>query len=139
MAAGFGNLGELTFSNYSFLSLTTVQQITGPGWSAASGDVTPIGAADGDLRTKVISGRHNQQPITVPFFTDANVVGHDAPSTGTTNGTLAITYPVSETGFSMTAGMTAFKYGDLIDDDIMVGECEFMLIGGVALDGVNFT
>ena len=136
MAAGFGNLGAVTFSNYAFLTGATAQQITGPGWVAATGDVTPIDAANGLLMTKVVSGRLDQQPITVSFFTDANVMGHDAPGT-TTTGTLAITYPVAEAGFSMTAGMTAFKYGDLISDEVMVGECELMLIGGVALDGVN--
>ncbi len=137
MAAGFGNLGAVTFSNYAFLTGTTAQQITGPGWSAAVGDITPINQADGLLMTKVVSGRHDQQPITVPFFTDANVADHDAPGT-TTTGSLTITYPEGAAlGFTMTAGMTAFKYGDLISDEVMVGECEFMLIGGAALDGVN--
>ena len=137
MPAGFGNLGAVTFSNYAFLTGATAQQITGPGWSAAVGDITPINQADGLLMTKVVSGRHDQQPITVPFFTDANVAGHDAPGT-TTTGSLAITYPDgASAGFAMTAGMTGFKYGDLISDEIMVGECEFMLIGGLALDGVN--
>ncbi len=135
MAAGFGNLGAVTFTNYAFLTGTTAQQITGPGWSAAVGDITPINQADGLLMTKVVSGRHDQQPITVPFFTDANDVSHDAPVT-TTTGTLAINYPPTQTNFSMTAGMTAFKYGDLISDEIMVGECEFMLIGGEAMDGL---
>lgn len=136
MAAGFGNLGAVTFSNYAFLDGSTAQQITGPGWSAATGDVTPINAVNGQLMTKVVSGRHEQQPITVPFFTDANDATHDAPGS-TTTGVLAMTYPTAEAGFSMTAGMTGFKYGDLISDEIMVGECEFMLIGGLALDGVN--
>ena len=137
MPAGFGNLGAVTFTNYAFLAVAgAVQQLTGAGWSAATGDVTPINAVNGQLMTKVVSGRHDQQPITVSFFTDANVASHDAPGT-TTTGLLAITYPTSEAGFSHTAGMTAFKYGDLISDEIMVGECEFMLIGGLALDGVN--
>ena len=135
MAAGFGNTGAATFSNYAFLTGATAQQITGPGWTAATADITGIAAANGLLMTKVVSGHHDQQPITVPFFTDANVMGHDAPGT-TTTGVLAITYPTAATGFSLTAGMTAFKYGDLISDEVMVGECEFMLIGGVALDGV---
>ena len=138
MAAGFGNLGAVTFSNYAFLAVAgMVQQISGPGWSAAVGDITGIDAADGQLMTKVVSGRHDQQPITVSFFSDANLASHDAPGPTTNTGVLAITYPVSEAGFSMTAGMTAFKYGDLILDEVMVGECEFMLIGGATLDGVN--
>lgn len=137
MAYGFGNLGSVTYSGYAFLAVAgAVQQITGPGWSAATGDITPINQIDGLLMKKVVSGRHEQQPITVPFFSDAEVASHDAPS-ATTTGTLAITYPTAEAGFALLAGMTGFKYGDLISDEIMVGECEFMLLGGVVLDGVN--
>lgn len=133
MAAGFGNTGAVTFAtSFAFLTGTTAQQITGPGWTAATGDVTPIAAADVLLRTKVVSGRLDQQPITVPFFMDAATI--TAP-TLTTSQTLSITYPdQATTPFAMPAGMTGFKYGDLIDDEIMIGECEFMLIGGAALD-----
>ena len=56
MAAGFGNTGAVTFSGYVFLasSPNLAQQVTGPGWTAATGDVTPIGAADVKRRTMVV-------------------------------------------------------------------------------------
>lgn len=135
MAFGFGNLGTVTFGSWSGLTTSSVQQVTGPGWTAAVGDITPINQADERLRLKVVSARHNQQPVTVSYFMDPAdlAIGASPPSSGSTaSGTLILTYPPAEV-FSTAAGMTAFKYGDMLDDEVMVGECEFMIIGGAAL------
>ena len=135
MAMGFGNTGAVTFSSFAYLTGSTAQQIGGPSWSAASGDITPIGAADDILRVKAVSGRHNQEPINIPFFVNPATMVN--PATSTASGTLVITYPSGATTFSMLAGMTRFKMGDLIDDEIMMGECELLPLGGAALDGTN--
>ena len=137
MALGFGNTGSVTFDSFAGMSTGSLpQSATGPGWTAATGDVTAIDAADDILRVKVVSGRHDPIPITVPIvFDPAHIAGGIAPDTNTNSGTLLMTYPPAE-AFSMAAGMTAFKYGDMLDDDVMIGECEFMLIGGLVLADV---
>lgn len=135
MAAGFGNAGSFTHASLAAAVEGNAQQITGPGWTAAVGDITNINATDSQLRTKVISGHLDPQPVTVNFFMDPAT---QASPTATTTGTLLLDYPGAQTGtFSMNAGMTAFKWGDMIEDDIMVGECEFMLTGGAVLDDTS--
>lgn len=132
MAFGFGNTGAVTFGGFASLTGSNARQVGGPGWSAASGDVTPINRADNLLRSKVVSGRQNPEPLTVEFFMNPAL---DNTPTATPSGALTITYPTGTSPFLMNAGMTRFKWGDLIDDDVMVGECEFLLLGeGLALD-----
>ncbi len=132
MPGGFGNTGLATHGSFAFATVTAgLQQITGPGWTAAVGDITAINAMDGELRTKVVSKHLDPQPFTLTYFMDpANHVQPDA----TSQGNIVISYPNSPLKtFTDSAAMTSFKMGDLIEDDVMVGECEFMLLGGGVL------
>lgn len=132
MAGGFGNAGIATHGSFAFATVTAgIQQITAPGWTAAVGDITPIDHTNGNLRRKVVSGHLDPQSITITYFMDP--ANHVSP-TSTQTGTLDITYPTQAGAWSMQAGMTSFKMGDLIEDDVMVGECEFMLLGNAVLD-----
>ena len=134
MAAGFGNTGAVTYTTqYPFLTGVTAQQITGPGWTAATGDVTPIGAGDNNWNIMVISGRRIQEEISVPFFMNAAAADVGSP-TDTKSQAMTISYPDQPAGpLTFNAGMTFFKYGDLISDEVMVGECRFMPVGGIAV------
>ena len=130
MAGGFGNTGLATHGSMVWASVTAgIQQITGPGWTAAVGDITAIDATDGELRTKVVSQHLDPQPFTLTYFMDPAT---HAQADATTAGNIVITYPGPKT-FTDAAAMTSFKMGDLIEDDVMVGECEFMLLGGGVL------
>ena len=133
MAAGLGNTGAVTYAAYTFLTGLTSQQITGPGWTAATGNVTPIGGSDDEWNVMVISGRRVQEEISIPFFMDAAAASVGSP-TATKNSAMTISYPDQPAGaLSFNAGMTFFKYGDLISDEVMVGECRFMPVGGIAV------
>jgi len=132
---GFGNAGTATHASMVWATVTAgIQQITGPGWTAAVGDITAIDAANGQLRTKVVSQHLDPQPFTLTYFMapDSHV-----QADGTSQGNIVITYPAAAPKtFTMPAAMTSFKMGDLIEDDVMVGECEFMLLGGAVLSAL---
>ena len=138
MAKGFGNASAtVTFTTaYAGLTAADVRQVTGIGsWTAAVGDITPLSVGNGNYRTKVVSGRWDPQPITMEILFDPESTLGTHPTSGTTSQILTVEYP-NGASYSETAGMTAFRYGDLLDDDVMVSECEFMVVGGGAPDDV---
>lgn len=140
MAVGYGNASSLAFAGWTGLtniaaSAGLIQSISSPGWTRQIGDITSIDAADGNLRTKIGSGRLEPNGITVSFFYDPDAGGLDAPIL--TAAALTITYPVPlapTSIYTQSCLVGAFSIGNLIDDEISVCECEFMPAGAEAFD-----
>ena len=140
MAKGFANgAGAITFGAWGGLTNAFARQITSIGaWNAAVGDVTAIGAADGELRNKVVSGRYDPQPTTVEYLFDPEDGENGThPTSSSVSSTLTLTYPGTNDVWTDSCGMTAFRWGDMLDDDVMVGECEFIVVGGGTPDDVQ--
>ena len=136
MAQGFGNAGDFAFATWTAVTGADVRSITaGPGWSRAIGDLTSLDASDGDLRTKIASGRLEPKPITAEIFFDPASGGTDEPPITAQN--LTLTYPTGNSTFVMSAYCSDWQMAGMIDDEIMIAEAEFTLAGGVALDEVT--
>lgn len=132
MAQGFGNAGNLTFAGWTTVTGADARQIGAPGWTRVVADLTPIDQANGILRKKIVSGRLDPKAISVELFYDPASAGTPAPPTAAA--LLTLTYPTGNTAFAMNASASDWTAGSMIDDEVMIAECEFTLAGGVALD-----
>ena len=138
MAVGYPNASTLAFAGWAGLtnaaaSAGLVQSIASPGWTRQIADITSIDLADGVLRTKLASGRLEQNGITVSFFYDPDSGGLDSPIL--TAAALTVTYPLPmapTSAYTQTCAVIAFSIGNVIDDEISVCECEFMPTGNLA-------
>lgn len=146
MAVGYPNAGTLNYVNWTGIatpvaSAGLIQSISSPGWTRQIGDITAIDAADGNLRTKIGSGRLEPNGIAVSFFYDPVVtVGLDSPPL--TANLLTLTYPVGmapASAYIQNCLVSAFSVGNMIDDEISVCECEFMPAGAEAFDDPTVT
>ncbi len=139
MAIGYANTSTLSFAGWTGLtdiasSAGLIQSISSPGWTRAIADITSIDVADGKLRTKVASGRLEQNGITVAFFYDPSATGLNSPIL--TAAALTVNYAATNmapvTPYTQTCFVTSFSIGNVIDDEISVCECEFMPTGNLA-------
>ena len=137
MTIGFGNGGQMLIAtaqpwNASFQSIQPFAT------EAVDGDVTPINAANGTLRSFVGSGRHAVQPQEGSFFFDPELGEQPELTNGAPITDCIMTYP-SGTNKNRKGVLyvTGYADGGLIDDEIMVGNLRWRWQGGVKLEDIT--